>query len=44
MVHFLWKVGDLFAKWEGGALDLRVKACSSFWITKLSESFASRIV
>ena len=51
MVHFLWKVGDWFAKWKGGGggggrgvLHLRIKACSSFWITKLSESFASRIV
>ena len=44
MVHFLWKVGDWFAKWkEGGggggggvALHLRARACSSFWIAKLS--------
>ena len=39
MVNFLWKVGDWFAKWEGGKLDLLVGVCSSFWITKLSESF-----
>ena len=44
MVHFLWKVGDWFAKWEGEALDLRFEACSSFWITKLSEYFALKIV
>ena len=37
MVHFLWKVGD----W---ALHLRVRACSSFWIAKLFEFSASRIV
>ena len=24
MVNFLWKVGDWFAKWEGGKLDLLV--------------------
>ena len=29
MVNFLWKVGDWFAKWKGGALDLLVGACSS---------------
>ena len=44
MINYLWKVGDWFAKWEGGALDLLVGACTSFWITNLSESFASRIV
>ena len=30
MVNFLWKVGDWFAKWKGGALDFLVRACSSF--------------
>ena len=30
MVTFLWKVGDWFAKWKGGELDLLVGACSSF--------------
>ena len=52
MVHFLWKVGDWFAKWKwkggggggGDAFYLRVMACSSFWIAKLSESSALRIV
>ena len=40
MVHFLRKVGNRFAKWEGGALDLRAGTCSSFWIAKLIESSA----
>ena len=44
MIHFLWKVSDWFAKWECGSVDLLVGACSSFWITKLFESFALRIV
>ena len=35
-------MSDWFAKWEGGTLDLRVGTYSSFWITKLFESFASR--
>ena len=49
MVHFLWKVGREGGGGGGGgegggALDLRVRACSSFWITKLFESSVSRIV
>ena len=44
MIHFLLKVSDWFAKWECGSVDLRVGACSSFWITKLFEFFALRIV
>ena len=38
MVHFSWKVGDWFPKWKGGGALLPVKACSSFWIAKLSET------
>ena len=49
MIHFLWKVGDWFAKWKrggggGGALYLCVRSSSFFLIAKLSESSASRIV
>ena len=39
----LWIVGDWFAKWGGVALYLRVMACSSFWIAKLSKSSTLRI-
>ena len=44
MVHFYgkWVIGLQIGK--VGALDLNVGACSSFSITKLSESFTSRIV